>query len=178
MDPRARFEALYQAHCGAVRSFVYRRVPAAAADDAVADVFVTAWRRLDEAPADELAWLLGIARGVLANQRRGQARQLALRDRLVANAIAGIGDGPERSIEGGAVMGALARLSRLDQEVLLLVAWDGLDRAQAARVLGITTGLFSVRLHRARRRLKRALAAQHEAGERQAGDPPAVEVMR
>jgi RNA polymerase sigma-70 factor (ECF subfamily) len=60
--------------------------------------------------------------------------------------------------------------------VLLLVAWDGLDRTQAASVLGITTGLFSVRLHRARRRFKRALAAQQDRTEQQAGDLPAVEV--
>ncbi len=72
MDSRA-FEVLYQAHCGAVRSFVYRRVSPAAADDAVADVFVIAWRRLDEAPDDTLAWLLAITRGVLANRRRGEA---------------------------------------------------------------------------------------------------------
>lgn len=59
----------------------------------------------------------------------------------------------------------------------MLVAWDGLDRAQAANVLGITTGLFSVRLHRARRRLKRALAAQPDTAELPAGDPPAVEIL-
>jgi predicted DNA-binding protein (UPF0251 family) len=72
---------------------------------------------------------------------------------------------------------ALSSLNRLDQEVLLLVAWDGLDRAQAARVLGITTGLFSVRLHRARRRLKRALAAQEQEIDQRVADPPAVEVL-
>ncbi len=71
-------------------------------------------------------------------------------------------------------MRALTGLSRLDQEVLLLVAWDGLVRAQAATVLGVNTSLFSVRLHRERQRLKRALAAQEEAVEQRAGDPPAV----
>ena len=69
MDPRARFEAMYRAHAGAVRSFVHRRVSAGVADDVVADVFVIAWRRLQEAPGDELPWLLAIARGVLANRR-------------------------------------------------------------------------------------------------------------
>lgn len=177
VDPRARFEALYRAQCGAVRSFVYRRASPAVADDVVADVFVIAWRRLDQAPEDALPWLLGIARGVLANQRRGQARQLALRDRLAGSVVAGVGDGQECPTEGGTLMSALALLNRLDQEVLLLAAWDGLERVQAARVLGITTGVFSVRLHRARRRLKRALAAQHEAIERQAGEPPVVEVL-
>ena len=57
---------------------------------------------------------------------------------------------------------ALGSLKRRDQEVLLLVGWDGLDRAQAATVLGITAVLFSVRLHRARRRLRRALALAND----------------
>jgi RNA polymerase sigma-70 factor (ECF subfamily) len=122
VDSRARFEAVYQAHCGTVRSFVHRRVPPGAADDVVADVFVTAWRRLDEAPGDELPWLLAIARGVLANRRRGEARQLALRDRLAAGTVAAVQQEPEGSGGEPELMHALGSLGRLDQEVLLLVA--------------------------------------------------------
>src|SRR5579875_534806 len=87
MDSRARFEEMYRAHCGAVRSFVHRRARPAVADDVVADVFALAWRRLDQVPGDALPWLLGIARGVLANRRRGEARQQALHDRLAASTI-------------------------------------------------------------------------------------------
>jgi RNA polymerase sigma-70 factor, ECF subfamily len=172
---RSRFEALYRAHCGAVRAFVHRRVASAAADDVVSEVFVLAWRRLDQTPPDELPWLLGIARGVLANERRGAARRLALRDRLKANAVAEIEHAPDSFGGESPVLLALGSLGQRDQELLLLVAWDGLDRAQAAAVLGIGTAAFSVRLHRARRRLERALAAQ-KAIERRAGDPPAMEV--
>jgi RNA polymerase sigma-70 factor (ECF subfamily) len=39
----------------------------------------------------------------------------------------------------------------------LLVAWDGLTNHQAAKVLNCGVGAFAVRLHRARRRLARAL---------------------
>jgi len=177
MDSRARFEALYRAHCGAVRSFAHRRVPSAAADDVVADVFVLAWRRLDQAPGDELPWLLGIARGVLANRRRSDSRQEALRDRIAANTARGAEPEPEDRSDGdSALMRALRSLSRLDQEVLLLVAWDGLDRAQAASVLGITPGLFSVRLHRARRRLERVLTSQQREAEQRAAKASATEV--
>lgn len=48
----------------------------------MADVFLIAWRRLDELPPDPLPWLLGTARRVLANRRRGEQRAHALRDRL------------------------------------------------------------------------------------------------
>ena len=35
----------------------------------------------------------------------------------------------------------------------MLVAWDGLNHRDAARVAGCTTATFSVRVHRARNRL-------------------------
>jgi RNA polymerase sigma-70 factor (ECF subfamily) len=170
MDSRVLFEVMYRAHCQAVSAFVRRRSPASSADDVVAEVFLTAWRRLEDAPDDQLAWLLGIARGVLANRRRSEHRASALRTRLVTEASAGqpgVQDSPEHRTP---VMRALEGLGERDREVLLLVAWDGLDRAQAARVIGVTSGTFAVRLHRARRRLARAVAAetttQQPAGER------------
>jgi RNA polymerase sigma-70 factor (ECF subfamily) len=54
---------------------------------------------------------------------------------------------------------ALARLSVRDQEILLLVAWDGLDRAGIARVLGCSNAVVRLRLHRARQRFAEAYAA-------------------
>lgn len=176
MDSRARFEALYRAHCGVVRSFVHRRVPAAAADDVVAEVFVHAWRRLDRAPEDPLPWLLSIARGLIANRRRADARQVALRDRLAAMAAPAPAEPMQDDTHESELMRALRGLGRLDQEVLLLVAWDGLDRVQAARTLGITPGLFGVRLHRARRRLERAIGAQQLEGRQDAADRAGMEV--
>ena len=53
---------------------------------------------------------------------------------------------------------ALASLRERDREALMLVAWDGLDHRTAATVMGCSTGSLTVRLHRARRRLARALA--------------------
>lgn len=133
-----------------------------------------AWRRFDDAPADELPWLLGIARGVTANRRRGEARRRALHERLLATAVVEVEPGPEEAGESE-LLRALASLREHDQELLRLVAWDGLDRARAAQVLGISTALFAVRLHRARRRLARVLAAQRQL-EQLTGDPPAMEV--
>ena len=52
------------------------------ADDVVADVFVVAWRRIGDVPAEPRTWLLGIARRVLANRHRSAKRQRALYERL------------------------------------------------------------------------------------------------
>jgi RNA polymerase sigma-70 factor (ECF subfamily) len=52
---------------------------------------------------------------------------------------------------------AWEQLSDTDREVLSLAAWEELSVRDAARVLGVPASVFSVRLHRARRRLERHL---------------------
>lgn len=64
---------------------------------------------------------------------------------------------------------ALSRLDAEDQELLRLLEWDGLDRAEIATVLGISRNAVRVRLHRARRRFANALAAEQPQP-----PPPAV----
>ena len=48
---RAWLESLFDAHAGALRAFAVRRVGVDDGDDIVAEVFVTAWRRRNEAVA-------------------------------------------------------------------------------------------------------------------------------
>lgn len=160
MDAHARFEALYREQAGAVRRYVRRRWDAASTDDVVADVFVVAWRRLDDVPDDPLPWLLAVARRVLANRYRGGARQSALEQRMRSEQLRA---GPERDVdqlERGVVWRALGDLSERDREALLLVAWEGLSSARAARVVGVRANTFAARLYRARRRFDRALASR------------------
>jgi RNA polymerase sigma-70 factor, ECF subfamily len=161
---RQHFEALYHAHAGAVRGYALRRTTPAQADDVVAEVFLIAWRRLDDIPTDARVWLLGVARKVLANERRSSARQQAVRGRLEHDARTF----PERAptaeqsltLDPAAqhVMDALRSLRESDREALLLIVWEELSHKEAARVLGVRESTFGVRLHRARRRLERALA--------------------
>jgi DNA-directed RNA polymerase specialized sigma24 family protein len=68
-----------------VRAYALRRAALDAAQDVVADTFLVAWRRLEDVPEDALPWLYGVARRVLANQRRSAARGAAL-ERRVAGA--------------------------------------------------------------------------------------------
>ena len=75
-----RFEELFREHYRAVRGYALRRAPGDLAQDAVSETFLVAWRRLDDVPADALPWLYGVARRVLANQRRSIDRsQVAIR---------------------------------------------------------------------------------------------------
>jgi RNA polymerase sigma-70 factor (ECF subfamily) len=163
MTPDERFQALYDAHAGAVLSYARRRAARTDADDVLAEVFLVAWRRLEEVPsAHERVWLIGVARRALANQRRGSTRQGALRERLAANvqAPAPASVQPFPAVGQTRLGRALASLSESDRELLLLLAWEGLSNEDAARVLEIRPRALRVRLYRARRRLAEALARE------------------
>jgi RNA polymerase sigma-70 factor (ECF subfamily) len=152
--PNERFEQLFRHHHQAVAAYAQRRVPGEMADDVVASTFLVAWRRLDDVPAESLPWLLGVARNVIATQQRGSRRRGALRVRLE-----GTEPVPPAAVDepSGRVQSALGRLSDDDREAITLTAWDGLQPAEAAAVLGQSPATFRVRLHRARRRLRREL---------------------
>jgi RNA polymerase sigma factor (sigma-70 family) len=154
LDPerRLRFETLFAAHHAAVRSYVARRAGGGVGiDDAVADTFLVAWRRLDDVPDAPLPWLLGVARRVLADQRRSAHRRRSLVQRL-RTADPAPGWAPPLSL-GPELASALASLTDHEREALLLVAWDELTPAEAAVAAGCSPAAFRVRLHRARRRV-------------------------
>lgn len=148
--------------------YAARRSSAQEAQDIVAETFLVAWRRIDDVPDDALPWLFGVARRVLANARRGSDRRSSLGARLRLEARPSAQDDPADEVASkAAVLAALQRLSPIEHEALTLVAWEGLDTARASRAAGCTKATFSVRLHRARRRLMKELAA---AGHQESGE--------
>jgi RNA polymerase sigma-70 factor (ECF subfamily) len=172
-----RFELLFDRHRRAVLGYALRRVdqPADAAD-VLAETFLVAWRKLDDVPAGSAAlpWLLAVARRVLANQRRGARRRGGLAERLRGELTAAVprhGAVPAGDSEQGRLAAALARLPESDRELILLVGWEELEPSQIAVVLGIQPETVRTRLHRARARLREALAVE-EGGGPAAGSPP------
>jgi RNA polymerase sigma-70 factor, ECF subfamily len=174
-----RLEALFRQHSSAVRAYALRRADRASADEAVSEVFVIAWRRLEQVPADALPWLLTCARRVLANQRRASRRRVALAERLngeeSSTSDQGAHDGA--GITDDALSRALRRLSEADRELLLLIAWEELEPARAARALGCSRRTLAVRLHRARRRLSAALDQAEHADPASTADVSPIATM-
>lgn len=171
-----RFTAMYDQHYPAVLRYAARRVGAEAARDIAADTFLTAWRRLDRVPPGQpLPWLYATARKCLANELRRRDRRERLDSRVRAEATRGqerAGPDPsERVADRLAVLAALATLRPDDQEALRLIEWDQLDVAAAAQAMGCSAPAFRVRLHRARRRLARAVVRAAGPG---GSDPGAV----
>lgn len=155
-----RFEALYDEHYAAVRAYARRRSPADVAQDVVAETFLVAWRRLDDVPDNALPWLYGVARRNLANARRSAHRADALSERVASSLGSPAPDDlAERVGEAELIRQALAALADNDREAITLIAWEGLDAADAARAAGCSRSAFAVRLHRARKRLAAALVA-------------------
>ena len=172
-ENQKRFDALFAeygpdvvAYCG------WRAASASDAQDAVADVFLTAWRRLEDVPADPMSarvWLYATARRVIANQRRSSRRRNALHDRLAHEAASASRD-RRTTNEDSLVHDVLELLGPRDREVLLLSEWEGLSPAEIAAVLGCLTVTARGRLHRARRRFR---AAFEDVRARDRGAAPA-----
>ena len=163
------FRWVYDRNVDAIRRYCQRRLPHHDVDDAIADVFLVAWRRFDRMPqGDEaLLWLYGVARNVVRNQQRTARRVLRLRRKLPA-APGGIEDTAAqviRRIEDQEVLDALASLRSSDQELLRLAAWEGLKPAAIGQVLGINPHAASMRLGRARNRLARLLNMENQKAE-------------
>jgi RNA polymerase sigma-70 factor, ECF subfamily len=142
-----RFRAVFS-HLGAVTAYARRR-GSSDADAIAAETMTIAWRRLADVPNDDpLPWLYATARNLLLADARRSNRRTRLRD------VEDLAPAPEVRQLDPQLERALRSLRPTDREALLLVAWEDLTPAQAARVVGVTATAFRVRLLRARRRLK------------------------
>jgi RNA polymerase sigma factor (sigma-70 family) len=166
-DPAA-FEAFYRGHVTAVTRFIARRVadPHAVAD-LTAEVFlavIASAHSYRASRGSQLAWLFGIARNVVAADRRRVARELRMvarisgRRLLDSDDIARLEERIDAETQARRVVQAIAGLPDEERAVLELVAVDGLAVKDAAAALGIQPGAARTRLHRARRAATRILA--------------------
>jgi RNA polymerase sigma-70 factor (ECF subfamily) len=153
-DRRRRFDVLFTSYSSDIVAYCrWRTHSPSDAQDAAAEVFLTAWRRLDELPRGDSArvWLYATARRVLANQRRANRRRSALHDRMALEPVVSAEEQPE---EHALVYQALDTLPARDREILLLTEWEGLSPTEIATVVGCLTVTVRGRLHRARRRFR------------------------
>jgi RNA polymerase sigma factor (sigma-70 family) len=163
-DDQRRIERCFREHSPAIARYFLRRCATAGdAEEAVTDVFAIAWRRIDRLPPEPETrlWLFGVARNVLADQRRAARRRARLGDRLSATAPPATAAAPDptaATVEALAVRDAWRSLPEGDRELLALVAWDGLEVGEIARVLRLPAPVVSARLYRARRRLAHRLS--------------------
>jgi|HubBroStandDraft_3_1064219.scaffolds.fasta_scaffold141246_1 RNA polymerase sigma factor (sigma-70 family) len=160
-----RFASLFDRHAPHIHRYLARRVGPQAADDLVAETFLVAFGKragYDPRFRDARPWLYGIATNLVGQHRREEVRQFRLR--LSAGPAPVQNDDSERAVVNltaqsvRAPLGqALGALAKADRDVLLLIAWEQLSYEEVARALGIPVGTVRSRLHRARKKIRKAL---------------------
>jgi RNA polymerase sigma factor (sigma-70 family) len=168
-----RFHRLYQAYFRPVQAYTVNRLgPVDEAADIVAEVFLTAWRRLPDIPPPpgDRFWLYGTARGVISRRHRSASRLNNLVSRLAAVQRQAGQRQQEQSLAWAQdpaqerLLAAVARLKPADREALLLVHWEQLTYAEAAETLGCSVNAIGIRVHKAKARLRELLATDTQAG--------------
>lgn len=157
-----RFEEFYHDFYPKVLGYARRRTRIwDDADEIVSATFLVAWRRLDEyLGADApLAWLYGVAHRTLLSHQRNQAKSARLTEKVAVeytHAVNVSETTAEAREQLATVTAAMADLSPVDQELLLLAGWEQQTHREIAAALGISRPLLRTRLYRARQRLQRA----------------------
>ncbi|MGV8895914.1 MAG: RNA polymerase sigma factor [Rhodoglobus sp.] len=155
----ASFERAYIQYLPAVSGYLHRRVQRQHVEDLAADVFAIAWRkRASVAEGEELPWLYRIAANVVANHRRKQASGMALLASLRPSDSA---PSAEEIVAADATLAsAWGQLRPAEREVLALALVEDLAPAELAVALGVSVNAATIRVHRARTKLARLLAAE------------------
>ena len=162
-DQRA-FDAFVREVAEPVRRYLARRTDPDTAEEAFAEVLLVCWRRMAELPDDPLPWVYVVTRNCLANAERARRRRERLAGRLRSLERPGVVPGPADADDNAPLHAALARLRPADAEILRLWAWEELGPGEIATVLGVTGNAATIRLHRAKRRLREQLGKDDPAG--------------
>jgi RNA polymerase sigma-70 factor (ECF subfamily) len=163
-DPRA-FVIVFERHFDAIFRYLLRRVGRARAEELASETFTTAFavrHRFDASAWGARPWLYGIAVNLLRHHYRSEERELRAYARSAVDPL-GFDDSPLEHIEAEAtaarVAEALAELTPVEREVLLLYAWADLSYAEIAQAIDVPVGTVRSRLNRARRHVRELLGA-------------------
>ncbi|ROR67407.1 sigma-70 family RNA polymerase sigma factor [Agrococcus jenensis] len=138
----------------------------AQAEEVAQDVFVEAWRsagRFDPARGSATSWLLRIAHARAVDRVRATQAQ---RDRGLlpaardsAGSEVSVQEQVERSGDAARVREALAQLSDVQREAIVLACFGGMTQTEIAEHQGVPLDTVQAHLRDGMRRLRRASAA-------------------
>jgi RNA polymerase sigma-70 factor, ECF subfamily len=159
------FEQLVRLHLRAAYTVAMAVVnDAADAEDVTQDAFVTALERLDDCqdPARFSGWLMSIVRNRALNYRRAQTVRAAAP--LTALEAMPSNSSPERDAERSFLRedltSALAQLTELQRQVVLLHDLEGYRHREIGEALGISEGASRFHLSTARALLRVKLSTE------------------
>lgn len=169
-DPNA-FEVVFDRHFDLIFRYLRRRVGRQRAEELAAETFAQALAsraRFDPSYEDARPWLFGIAVNLLRHHHRREERELRAYARTGADPLS-VEESSLARLDAESVWPlvaeALAELSPIEREALLLYAWAELSYGEIALALEIPAGTVRSRLNRARRRLGELLAESGQYAE-------------
>jgi RNA polymerase sigma-70 factor (ECF subfamily) len=166
-DPAA-FEALIRNHQHMVHSLTYRMTGSLAdAEDLAQETFIRAYGQIGafRGASKFSTWLYRIAVNTCLNWRQSEARRFHLQTDCAGEISANHADGansPADNQLNQRVQSALLKLPAKQRAAVVLTIYDGLNHAEAAKVLHCSETTVSWRVFAAKRKLKRWLAANGE----------------
>ncbi|OQO95005.1 RNA polymerase sigma factor [Saccharomonospora piscinae] len=135
------------------------------AEDAAQQVFVRAWRSRDTFDGSRgrpRSWLLAITRNVVADQQASRAREVALREAVVATALASaaqhgatVGEAEQSVVDRVVLAAELGTLADRQRTVVELAFFEGLTHSEIAEHTGWPLGTVKSHLRRGLDRLRR-----------------------
>lgn len=156
---QATFNSAYEQHHADVLAYFLRRLERHEAEEATAEVFLVAWRRVADLPqgAEARPWLFGVAQNVLRNRQRTLRRASRLLARI-ASMRAESPPTPEtvvvRRHQDRLIASLLDRLRRTDREVIQLRLWEEATFDEIAQILGCSRHAAEQRYRKALLRLR------------------------
>ena len=160
----AAFEELVRNHQRMIHSLTFRMTGSLAdAEDLAQETFIRAYAQIGtfRGTAKFSSWLYRIAINTCLNWRQSEARRLHLHANCAGDVSTQYLNGEHHPAGDGLnqpVQDALLKLPAKQRAAIVLTIYDGLNHAEAARVLGCSETTVSWRVFAARRKLKRWLA--------------------
>jgi len=166
-DPAA-FESLIRKHQRMIWSLTYRMTGSFAdAEDLAQETFIRAYRQIGgyRAASKFSTWLYRIAINVCLKWRQRETLRVEIHagwTDMNGQQGAAVETAPSGSELRGHLQAALLKLPGKQRAAILLTIYDGLNHAEAAKVLGCSEATVSWRVFVARRKLKGWLKAERE----------------
>ncbi len=164
------FAALVQRYQKMIFALTYRMIGSQTeAEDLTQESFIAAFQQLDAFRGESKfsSWLYRIATNRCLNWRQRDARRERAyenwgREREVASVTV-----PHTGAVAAQVQQALLKLDDKQRAAIVLTTYDGMNHAEAARMLGCSETTVSWRIFAARRKLKKWLAPLAKGGVRE-----------
>lgn len=165
----AAFEALMLRYQKVLFALAYRMTGSGSeAEDLTQESFIAAFHQLDSFRGESKfsSWLYRIATNRCLNWRQRDARRKRAYEKWGQERDVAAADGEDDAVSAQ-VQQALLKLDKKQRAAVVLTTYEGLNHAEAARVLGCSETTVSWRIFAARRKLKKWLAPLAQGGARE-----------